>query len=299
MSPATPPTTAAATAAAAAATITNIETKRRHEPPQSRHTPATPREECWSEDETDALIDAWGALHLSLNRGILRQHQWSDVAAAVNSAVESDVILRRSRTGVQCKNRIDTLKRRYKAEKAKLAGDDRFVSSWRFFSRLDFLISGDKSPPEAAKSSSPAAETSVVAPVRWPVKRRSAMRTRPARWLTEEREESEERGVDGGGGGVGGGGGRGGGGGGGGWRMVAEAIKRVGEVYERVEKTKQRQMMELERERLKFAMDLEYQRINFLVDAQLHLLSSYKRSKLDCDRGRGRDHNQLDSYHLG
>ncbi|KAK9676963.1 hypothetical protein RND81_11G112700 [Saponaria officinalis] len=270
MSPATPSTAAVAVAAATA--ITDNETKRRHQPPQYRHMPATFREDCWSEDETHALIDAWGALHLSLNRGSLRQHQWSDVAAAVNSASC------RNRTGVQCKNRMDTLKKRYKIEKAKLAGDDRYVSPWPFFFRLDFLISGNKTSPSNSKSPSPSpvVETPSVASAlrRWPVKRRSALRTRPARWLTEERKSDDTE--------VGGDGGA--------WRMLAEAIKRVGEVYERVESMKQQQLIELEKHRLQFAMDLEYQRINFFMDTQLHLLSSFKRSKLD------HDHPHIDSY---
>lgn len=43
------------------------------------------REDCWSEGETAALVDAWGSRYLDLNRGSLRRPQWQEVADAVNS----------------------------------------------------------------------------------------------------------------------------------------------------------------------------------------------------------------------
>ncbi|KAF9615013.1 hypothetical protein IFM89_021584 [Coptis chinensis] len=60
------------------------------------------REDCWSEGATSILIDAWGK-------------------------------------DVQCKNRIDTCKKKYKIEKAKIASGQG-TSKWIFFHRLDRLI---------------------------------------------------------------------------------------------------------------------------------------------------------------
>ncbi|KAJ4871562.1 sequence-specific DNA binding transcription factor [Raphanus sativus] len=80
------------------------------------------REDWWSEDATATLIEAWGDRYVNLSRGNLRQNDWREVADA-------------------CKNRIDTLKKKYKTEKAKPC-----PSSWCFFERLDFLIG-----PVAAK----------------------------------------------------------------------------------------------------------------------------------------------------
>ncbi|CAI9787237.1 unnamed protein product [Fraxinus pennsylvanica] len=43
-------------------------------------------------------------------------------------------------TDVQCKNRVDTLKKKFKIEKAKIAESSGTTSSWPFFSHLDVLI---------------------------------------------------------------------------------------------------------------------------------------------------------------
>ncbi|KAL2930867.1 Trihelix transcription factor ASIL2 [Bienertia sinuspersici] len=81
----------------------------------SRSVPA--REDCWSEEATFTLIEAWGQRFIELNRGNLRQKQWQEVADAVNS--RHGHVKKARRTDVQCKNRIDTLKKKYKIEKVR------------------------------------------------------------------------------------------------------------------------------------------------------------------------------------
>ncbi|XP_057528033.1 trihelix transcription factor ENAP1-like [Amaranthus tricolor] len=251
------------------------------------------REDCWSEESTSALIEAWGSHHLSLNRGNLRQHHWSEVAAAVNSSGEN-----RRRTDTQCKNRIDTLKKKYKIEKSKTVDSfGSYVSPWPFFSRLDYLIAGVSEDSVSSRKVSP--ETPV--PTNFPVAPRS-MITRKRTSMVDDSffrrnfvdvvaaaakvEEEEERGrvsseptgtfsgvtrreqtereengsyKDG-------------------CRQLAEAIMRFGEVYERVEAVKQEQLIELEKHRLEFVKDLEYQRMKLLMDTQIQL-ARIKRSK--------------------
>jgi len=245
---------------------------------KSRPSPVL-REDCWSEEETQALIEAWGSRHLALNRGNLRQHHWKEVAAAVNAAVSG------RRTDVQCKNRIDTLKKKYKIEKARTADSaGAYVSPWPFFCRLDFLIAGDCS---SKPSPSPA-----PALTNFPVGPRSATQKRPAPVdesyfrrnfaaaaaasadSSEEKDSSEgtsrereEEGFESG------------------CRQLADAIRRFGEVYERVEAMKQEQLIELEKHRMQFAKDLEYQRMKLLMDTQLQL-ARIKRSKHSDDAGQ-------------
>ncbi|KAE8653216.1 hypothetical protein Csa_019617 [Cucumis sativus] len=77
------------------------------------------REDCWSEDATSTLIDAWGRRFLDLNRGNLRQKDWQDVADSVNSL--HGLTKKTHRTDVQCKNRIDTVKKKYKTERARVS----------------------------------------------------------------------------------------------------------------------------------------------------------------------------------
>jgi hypothetical protein len=93
------------------------------------------REDCWSEGETAALVDAWGSRYLDLNRGSLRQPQWREVAEAVNSRPGASARRRPPRTDIQCKNRVDTLKKKYKAERARGG-----PSPWSFYGQLDLLV---------------------------------------------------------------------------------------------------------------------------------------------------------------
>lgn len=93
------------------------------------------REDCWSDGETAALVSAWGSRYVELNRGNLRQKQWQEVADAVNSRRGASARRRPPRTDIQCKNRVDTLKKKYKAELARNA-----PSAWSYFPELDRLV---------------------------------------------------------------------------------------------------------------------------------------------------------------
>lgn len=46
---------------------------------------------------------------------------------------------------------------------------------------------------------------------------------------------------------------------------------RFGEIYERIESSKQQQMMELEKQRMEFTKDLEVQRMNMFMETQLQI----------------------------
>lgn len=77
---------------------------------------------------------------MELNRGNIPQKQWQEVADAVNSR-PCDA-RRPPRTDIQCKYRVDTLKKKYKIEKNKIAeaGGSSLNSQWQFYDRLDYLI---------------------------------------------------------------------------------------------------------------------------------------------------------------
>ena len=215
------------------------------------------REDWWSEDATATLIEAWGDRYVHLSRGNLRQNDWKEVADAVNSRHGNG----RPKTDVQCKNRIDTLKKKYKTEKAKKPSP----SSWCFFERLDFLIG-----PVAAKKS-----TGVVRPA---LKKSSGSSLEEDDDDEEEEDDDDEVGdwgfvvrkhrrvedVDPSGGE------------GSSCRELVRAILKLGEVYERIEGAKQRMMVELEKQRMEAAKELELQRMNMLMDMQMEL----ERSKL-------------------
>lgn len=94
------------------------------------------REDCWSEGATGVLIDAWGERYLELSRGNLKQKHWKDVADIVGSRED---YRKTPKTNIQCKNRIDTVKKKYKLEKSKIASGQG-PSKWPFFEKLDQLI---------------------------------------------------------------------------------------------------------------------------------------------------------------
>ncbi|XP_038721361.1 trihelix transcription factor ASIL2-like isoform X2 [Tripterygium wilfordii] len=244
------------------------------------------REDCWSEGATGALIEAWGDRFINCNRGNLRQKDWKEVAEAVNGRQDG---VKPPRTDAQCKNRIDTLKKKYKLEKSKPP-----PSNWPFFNRLKCLIGDSNS---AGKK--PANVALAIAPKLRPDPNSSSS---PVVYSGGSRSKSTESSYDGGGGddddedediGFDG-------------RPVrkrrrmedvelsdrvacrefARAILKFGEIYERIESSKQQQMMELERQRMEFTKDLEFQRLNMFMDAQLEVVKAEsKRSKLAARSG--------------
>ncbi|KAL3820293.1 hypothetical protein ACJIZ3_006198 [Penstemon smallii] len=288
------------------------------QPPSSRQVPF--REDCWTEEATSTLVDAWGRRYLELNRGNLRQKDWQEVADAVNALHGHTKKTRR--TDVQCKNRIDTLKKKYKIEKTKILESNGTLtsSSWPFFSRLELLIGSNFSKQQNKHSPLPmmslpspppplalplayrkplSLPSAMITPINLPQKRPfatpmptptptlppsgvdesyfrrnySAMAAAAAAAEDEddgetegeeaaednvrgvevdEEEEEVEEGEEG-------------------MKRLAKAIERFGEIYEKVESMKQRQMVELEKQRMQFAKDLEVQRMQLFMDTQLQL----------------------------
>nr|WNP90954.1 hypothetical protein [Medicago sativa] len=222
--------------------------------PPSRTVPV--REDCWSEEASSTLVDAWGRRYLELNRGNLRQKDWQDVADAVNAL--HGHTKKTHRTDVQCKNRIDTIKKKYKVEKARVTESNGVLNSnWPFFERLDVLI-GPNFSAKKLSISSPVAVTPSP-PVALPLIphrkfANSGGYSSPAIAvhstavaLPQKRNYSAVA------------------------AATATAIESFGEMYERVEEQKLRQMVDLEKQRMQFAKDLEVQRMQMFMDTQVQL----------------------------
>lgn len=245
---------------------------------------------------------------MELNRGNLRQKDWQDVADAVNALHGHSK--KTYRTDVQCKNRIDTIKKKYKIEKARVsASNGSLASPWPFYDRLDVLIgpsfslkkpstSMSQSPPMAlplpyrkAPSPGTANAVSVAIPQKRPLaavdegyfrRNYSAMAAAAAATEAEEEEEEEEeedaeadadeRGSEDEEGE------------GEGMGRLARAIERFGKMYERVEAEKLRQMVELEKQRMQFAKDLEVERMQMFTETQVQL-ERIKRGKKSGSNG--------------
>lgn len=290
-------------------------------PPAKSYSSTTPfpgREDCWAEDATSTLIEAWGERYLELNRGNLRQQHWQEVADSVNAVHGHNVKSRR--TDVQCKNRIDTIKKKYKIEKARVSDSDgSYTSPWPFFERLDSLI-GNNFPPSSRKyplvPDLGIGGHRVMTQSAWnfsspvPVGPRSATRKRPspatasfgfddsssrrkfsafaavvAAAQGEEDEEdveyeetersgsrssmgSKSRKADGeivrG------------------YRELAKGLNKFGEIYQRVEALKRKQMVELEKQRMQFVKDLEFQRMQLFMETQVRLQKLKRAKRSSC-----------------
>ncbi|GKU95648.1 hypothetical protein SLEP1_g8980 [Rubroshorea leprosula] len=90
---------------------------------------------CWTREETLALIDAYREKWFGLGRGNLRASDWDNVAAAVSSASDSG-----TKSSVQCRHKIEKLRKRYRGEKQRsLRCPGKFFSSWDLFPLLDSM----------------------------------------------------------------------------------------------------------------------------------------------------------------
>lgn len=241
------------------------------------------REDCWSEGATSVLIDAWGERFLELSRGNLRQKHWQEVADAVTSR---ERYTKARKTDVQCKNRIDTLKKKYKVEKSKPA------SNWPFFNRLDLLLGPTHTASKALSNPNTNSGTlgvgvGVGVP-QFPQRQRTGhhhvaakrgLQSPPSVSSNEEssdgfppepmvngKKRKRNRNGDGDGDGDGeqkkrmeG------------IRAVTHAIAKFGQVYERMETSRLQQEMEMEKHRIEFSRELELQRMQFFMQMQVEL----------------------------
>ncbi|KAL6901906.1 hypothetical protein ACP4OV_004782 [Aristida adscensionis] len=233
-----------------------MSTRRRPTPPPPAWTP-----EPWSDGETSALLDAWGPRHLRARGGAFRPADWRACAAAVSSRRAASG--RAPRTVDQCKNRMDYLKKRLRAERARPRGappPPPPVSGW--LDRLRALLRAAPSAPPGFQSSRNGAaakakevddddeeygSTGAPLPCDWPPvpkRPRTAVSMSPVTAASDKHPEAGGRSCT----------------------EVAAALDRLAGTYERVEAAKQREATRLEERRLDAMRDLEIERMRLLVD---------------------------------
>ncbi|KAM7476869.1 hypothetical protein LguiB_024112 [Lonicera macranthoides] len=110
----------------------------------------------WSEGAVSSLLEAYEAKWVLRNRAKLKGHDWEDVAKFVSGRANSS---KSPKTQTQCKNKIESMKKRYRSESA-CTGDA--SSSWPLFPRLDLLLRGSAPPPPPPPPSAAANRPSVV-----------------------------------------------------------------------------------------------------------------------------------------
>ncbi|KAG5386068.1 hypothetical protein IGI04_037538 [Brassica rapa subsp. trilocularis] len=91
----------------------------------------------WSEGAVSSLLEAYETKWALRNRAKLKGQDWEDVARHVSSRASHT---KSPKTQTQCKNKIESMKKRYRSESATAEG-----SSWPLYSRLDHLLRGNAS----------------------------------------------------------------------------------------------------------------------------------------------------------
>lgn len=219
----------------------------------------------WSEGATWILLETWGEKYLQAGKKSLKLEQWFEVAKTVSAA--SKVF----KTDIQCRNRLDTLKKKYKKERQRSPD-----SKWVYYKYMDALL--NSSPWQTGLPyGMDAGEFVSQVPLRPRIclnnSRFEEVRDGPGDSPSEEEgeedeeeEEEEEEDEDDGGrtlkrrkededs-----------------FRILADSIHRFGEIYERIENSKKRQMLDLEKMRMEFDRDLEMQKRRILEQTQIEL----------------------------
>ncbi|KAL3615981.1 hypothetical protein CASFOL_040275 [Castilleja foliolosa] len=107
---------------------------------------------CWSPEETAALIDAYRDKWYSLRRGNLRANHWQEVADDIASHSPAYP----SKTAVQCRHKMEKLRKRYRAEIQRATahgGVSCHVSSWAHFHKMHSMEKGPNPSPPSSSSS--------------------------------------------------------------------------------------------------------------------------------------------------
>ncbi|XVF82363.1 hypothetical protein PTKIN_Ptkin16aG0040900 [Pterospermum kingtungense] len=96
----------------------------------------------WSEGAVSSLLEAYENKWVLRNRAKLKGHDWEDVARYVSARANCT---KSPKTQTQCKNKIESMKKRYRSESAAA---DHGSSNWPLYPRLDLLLRGSGPPPQ-------------------------------------------------------------------------------------------------------------------------------------------------------
>ncbi|WJX77290.1 hypothetical protein P8452_60612 [Trifolium repens] len=114
---------------------------------------------CWTPEETSALIDSYRDKWYSLGRTNLKAIHWQEVADAVT--VKCPNASPTHKTAVQCRHKMEKLRKRYRSEIQRLRSlpvpRSRSSSSWVHFKSMDSMEKGPSppSPPPMIKIENP------------------------------------------------------------------------------------------------------------------------------------------------
>lgn len=217
----------------------------------------------WSEHATFVLLDAWGDRFVQLGRKSLHSDEWLEVAKQVSQECKT------IRTDTQCRNRLDTLKKKYKKEKLMLAETGESLSKWVFFKKMDMLMTSSSSRQQQGLSCGlDSGEYVFMNPKSYLNSNGlDEMRDSPGNSVSSEGNEDDSeglppkrtksseatpRGRSS-------------------FRLLIDSIHKFGDIYEKIENSKRQQMVELEKMRMEFHRDLELQKRQIMERAHAEI----------------------------
>ncbi|OIW08899.1 hypothetical protein TanjilG_05874 [Lupinus angustifolius] len=212
----------------------------------------------WTEHATFVLLEVWGDKFLQLGRNSLRMEDWNDVAEKVSEELKVE------RNVFQCRNMLDKLKSRYKKEKGRINEMCLSISKWAYFKKMDMLMASSSRQEYGLACGVDSGEY-VFMNTRVYLNKSNGfdeMRDSPSESETDEdnddsktricgRDDDDDDETS--------------------YRVLSDSIQKFGKIYEKIENSKRKQMMELEKMRLDFNRELELQNKQILERAQTEI----------------------------
>ncbi|PWA87546.1 trihelix protein [Artemisia annua] len=212
----------------------------------------------WTEHETFVLLEAWGDRFLQCGRKSLRSEEWQEVADRVSQVSKME------RSDSQCRNRLDTLKKKYKKEKANINGSRGVNSKWVYFKKMDMLLSSSIQQAGSVSRGVDSRENVFRNPSVPLSITNGVDESRDSAGNSESQEGDDDSDLlppkklksvsDRNSGSS--------------FKLLADSINKFSKIYERIENSKIQQMIELEKMRMDFQRDLEMQKRQILDRAQ-------------------------------
>ncbi|XP_058184747.1 trihelix transcription factor ENAP1-like [Rhododendron vialii] len=222
--------------------------------PRKQPSNSSPAE--WTDHSTFLLLEAWGDRFMQLGRMSLRSEDWQDVAEKVSEGSKVDW------DNAQCRNRLDLLKKKYKKERERMEGTGGgYSGKWGFFKKMDMLLNSSSAREQCGLPCGIDSGEYVFMNPRVYLDRSNGldeMRDSPEGSESLE-DDGDDDGVmprrDGSAS----------------FGLLADSVKKFGEIYEKIESSKRQQMMELEKMRVDFQRELEVQKKQILERAQAEI----------------------------
>ncbi|BAB68057.1 6b-interacting protein 1-like [Oryza sativa Japonica Group] len=245
----------------------------------------------WSEGSTFALLDAWGDRFVRAGRRSLRADEWLEVSRLAAAAASRPPGYYSEQ---QCRNRIDTLRKKYRKEKERMRlaarrpdrPDRPSPSKWIYFDKMQSLMCPPPlplQPPVVTRRR----DTQPVPRQSWGLdaaeyvlggcENAGTRDSGSGAELGEEQpnEAGAGKGED--------------------FELLVESIRKLGDVYERVESSKRQHMAEVEWLRRDLQRDLEVRRREILEKAQAEIarLTEEDGEEGDLKEGEGDDNKRF------